>query len=85
MTIEKMEVYMSQKVQIGKFKAECLHLLAEVNRTKKPLVITKHHVPIVKIIPATPEKKALFGCMKGTAITNGDIIEPIGEVWDADC
>lgn len=76
---------MSQKIQIGKFKAECLHLLAEVSRTKKTLVITKHHVPIVKIIPANTEKKALFGCMKGTAITKGDIIEPIDEVWNADC
>ena len=76
---------MSQQVQIGKFKAECLHLLAEVNRTKIPLVVTKHHVPIVKIIPTTTEKKALFGCMKGTAKTLGDIIAPVGEVWDADC
>ncbi|MCE5317191.1 MAG: hypothetical protein LLG04_07500 [Parachlamydia sp.] len=75
---------MSKQIQIGKFKAECLQLLAEINRTKIPLIVTKHHMPLVKIIPIVTEKKALFGCMKGTAKTLGDIIEPIDEVWNAD-
>jgi prevent-host-death family protein len=68
---------MAKEVQIGKFKAECLHLLDEVNKTKISIVITKHDVPIVKIVPANKEKKAVFGCMKGTAKTLGDIIEPL--------
>ena len=52
-------------VQIGKFKAECLHLLAEVSKSKMPLVVTKHQIPLVKIVPVDNELTPLFGCMKG--------------------
>ena len=74
---------MPRHIQIGKFKAECLHLLAEVNRTQIPLVVTKHNIPLVKISPAVEEKKHFFGRMRGTIKILGDIVEPIGESWDA--
>lgn len=75
---------MKQIIQAGVFKAECLKLMDTVKRTRNPIIVTKHKIPIVKIIPIEEEKYLLFGKMKGTAQTKGDIIEPIGEVWNAD-
>jgi len=76
---------MLRKIPAGKFKAECLKVMDEVQRTHIPLVVTKRNVPVVKVMPAQErEKKAYFGWMKGTIKTTGDIISPIDEAWDAD-
>lgn len=35
------------------------------------------------LVPIEEEKQELFGMMKGTLKIQGDLIEPIGEEWDA--
>lgn len=44
--------------------------------------ITKRNKPIAKLVPLK-KTPPLFGKMKGTAHIKGDLIEPIGEEWDA--
>jgi antitoxin (DNA-binding transcriptional repressor) of toxin-antitoxin stability system len=75
---------MKRIIQAGVFKAKCLKLMDEVNKSKKTITVTKHKIPIVKIIPIIEEKPILFGKMKGTAQIKGDIIKPIDEIWNAD-
>jgi len=74
---------MKPTIQAGKFKAECLKIMDEVKRTKRSVIITKRNKPIAKLTPIVEESCSLFGKMKGTAHIRGDIIQPIGEDWDA--
>lgn len=74
---------MDKYIPAGKFKAECLKIMDHVKKTKSHYIITKHHVPIAKLVPIE-KSPPLFGKMKGTLHIKGDIIEPIGENWDAD-
>ncbi|MDB6081760.1 MAG: prevent-host-death family protein [Chlamydiia bacterium] len=84
MTIGKEVLFMVRKlVPAGKFKAECLKMMDEVQRTKMHLIITKRNIPVVEMIPIEEKRRPGFGWMKGTAHVKGDIMKPIDEVWDA--
>ena len=75
---------MLQKViPAGEFKAKCLKIMDQVERTKMHIVITKRNVPIVEMVPIEKKKRIGFGWMKGTAHEEGDILAPIDEEWDA--
>lgn len=75
---------MNRSIQAGKFKAQCLQIMADVCKTKIPIVVTKHSSPLVKIVPVEPREAAsLFGCMKDTVHIMSDILKPIDEEWDA--
>jgi prevent-host-death family protein len=74
-----------ETIAAGKFKATCLGLLDEVQRERKEIVITKRGKPVARIVPVETEKVPnLFGRMKGSGMIIGDIISPIGEIWDAE-
>ena len=69
-----------QTVKISEFKARCLAMLEEVERTGECLTILKHGRPIALISPppkAEYPQMALFGSVK----TVGDIISPV-EDWE---
>ena len=74
---------MKQTIQAGKFKAECLKIMDEVKKTKRSVIITKRSKPVAKLTPITEDSNLLFGQMKGTGRIRGDLIQPIGEEWDA--
>lgn len=74
-----------ETIAAGKFKATCLGLLDEVQRERKEIVITKRGKPVARVVPVETEKPPkLFGRMKGSGMIIGDIISPIGEIWDAE-
>jgi prevent-host-death family protein len=70
------------KIAAGEFKAKCLKLLDEVAEKRRTLVITKHGKPVAQVIPM-PADETLFGSMKGSVISMGDIISPIEVGWEA--
>lgn len=70
------------KIAAGEFKAKCLKLLDEVAEKRRTLVITKHGKPVAQVIPM-PADETLFGSMKGSVISMGDIISPIEVEWEA--
>lgn len=74
---------MKKRMAAGQFKAQCLKVMDEIQRTQMHLVITKHNVPIVEMVPYEKDKRLLFGWMKGTIHITSDIIQPIDEEWDA--
>ena len=66
-----------REVAISEFKAKCLALLAEVQKTKQPLRITRRGKPVAEVTPPTPVSAASWiGSMRGTAKILGDIISP---------
>lgn len=75
---------MKRMIQAGKFKAECLKIMDDIQAKKYSIIITKRNKPIAKLVPLEEENKSfLFGKMKGTAQIKGDLIQPIEEQWNA--
>ncbi len=75
---------MTEHMKAGKFKAECLKVMDRVKKTKRKVIITKRNKPVAQLVPIDEREVTLFGAMKGTIHVQGDIISPIGEVWDAE-
>jgi prevent-host-death family protein len=71
----------TKTIPAGEFKAKCLKLMDEVEKTGEELVITKRGKPVAKLVPAedAPDRQPplLFGCLKGTVEILGDIVEPV--------
>jgi len=75
---------MKRTIQAGQFKAKCLKIMDEVEIKKLTVIITKRHKPIAQLVPIEKSKnQLLFGKMKGTVNIKGDLLQPIGEDWDA--
>lgn len=71
-------------IKASEFKAKCLKLMDEVEKTGEPLIITKHGRPVAKLMPAGKEPaKDLFGRHAGQIEILGDIVASTGEIWDA--
>jgi prevent-host-death family protein len=65
-------------ISISVFKAKCLGLIEQVQKTRQPLRITRHGRPVAEVIPAGPDRKRKFlGAMVGTGKIVGDIVSPI--------
>lgn len=72
-----------QEIAISEFKAKCLSLLDEVNKTKKPIRILRRGKPVAEIVPPKPERKRRkLGAMAGTVKILGDIISPVIDLND---
>lgn len=76
---------MSKIIKASDFKAKCLALMDEVERTGQSLTITKHGKPVADLVPHRPKqkKKTLSGIWKNKLIITGDIMSPIDVEWDA--
>lgn len=72
-----------QRIAAGEFKAKCLQIMDDVQKRHVQIVITKRGKPVAKVVPYSDKPPSLFGFMKGTATTHGDIISPIDVRWDA--
>lgn len=79
-----MVIFMIKKIAAAQFKAECLQLMDYVKEKHVAFVITKHGVPVAKLVPFEEEPVNLYGALKGTVKIKGDIISPINEQWDAE-
>ena len=64
-------------IAAGKFKANCLAIMDEVQKKREAVLITKRGKPVAKLVPATGEAKDdFFDSMKGMAKITGDIVSP---------
>ncbi len=74
-----------KSIPAGEFKQRCLALMNEVAALGIELVITKHGVPVCKLVPLLKNTdQPRFGWLKNSVIIHGDITGPIEEEWDAD-
>jgi prevent-host-death family protein len=74
---------MSRMIKASEFKAKCLALMDEVERTGQSVVITKNGKPVAELSPHRPRKRNALGILEGRLLVTGDIISPIDVEWDA--
>jgi prevent-host-death family protein len=68
-------------IPAAQFKAECLKLMDQVERTREVIVITKHGRPVAQLAPIPPEPDSLFGYMQGTVRASRDAAAPLDVEW----
>jgi prevent-host-death family protein len=73
-----------KEVAISEFKAKCLALLDQVQKTKKPIRVTRFGKPVAEVVPPSVEKRTedWLGFMKDKIEIVGDIISPASEPDD---
>ena len=73
-----------KEVAISEFKAKCLALMDQVQKTKKPIRITRFGKPVVEVIPPSSEVGTgdWIGSMKDTMKIMGDIVSPANDEKD---
>jgi prevent-host-death family protein len=73
---------MERTIQISDFKAKCLRLADEVAVTGKPIVLTRHGRPLVRVVPVEQPKS-----LKGSVtflVSDEELLAPLDEAWDAE-
>jgi len=73
---------MSNRVAISEFKAHCLEILKNLEKSKTSIIITKRNKPIATVSSFQKQKASIFGMMKNKGEVKGDIISPIDEEWE---
>lgn len=62
-------------IMVSEFKAKCIGLLKQVQKTKEPLVVTLRGKPLARVEPIVqPKKRVRLGALKGWMEIKGDII-----------
>jgi antitoxin (DNA-binding transcriptional repressor) of toxin-antitoxin stability system len=74
------------EIAISKFKATCLAVIDRVNKTGKPVLVTRFGHPLAEIRPVGLHLSSRrFGHRTHTGAILGDIVGPIGDEsdWEA--
>lgn len=76
-----------RSIRASEFKAKCLAILDEVERTGESVTILKRGRPVARLLPPVPaEGKYPQHALFGTVRIVGDILEPVlpAEDWEAE-
>jgi prevent-host-death family protein len=71
-----------KEMPAGEFKAQCLAVMDQVQRSGEPVVITKHGKPVAKLVPAQKGGDDIFGYMASKVKIVGDIVGPVTPLED---
>jgi len=74
-----------KRMPAGEFKARCLTVMDDVNKTRETVLITKRGKPVAKLVPAERMERDFIGRLEGKIRITGDIESPIEctETWEA--
>ena len=72
----------TRKVAATEFKERCLALLEEVRQTRQSLLVTRHGKPVAEILPYVPKSGGSTNPLKGSILSQSDLIAPLDERWD---
>jgi len=72
-----------QTLKASEFKARCLKLMDEVQKTGEEIVITKNGKPISKLVPYRVKASTLLGLHKDKISSLDKDIFSTGETWEA--
>ena len=67
-----------KEIAISKFKATCLAVMEEVQRTRKPVRVTRRCQAMADVVPCIVRTKGRLGCMRDSVEILGDIVGPTG-------
>jgi prevent-host-death family protein len=75
-----------RSIRASEFKAKCLAILDEVERTGEPVMILKRGRAVARLVPPTGEGKYPQDSLRGTVEILGDILEPVlpADAWEAE-
>ena len=65
------------QISAAEFKATCLDLMDEVERTGTSVVVTKRGRAVARLAPVRVQIRSAFGLMKGRIVIRGNIVDPI--------
>jgi prevent-host-death family protein len=69
-----------KEIAISEFKAKCLALLDQVQKTKRPIRITRFGKPVAEVVPTSPSPRPdWMGSMKDSIEIVGDVVSPANE------
>lgn len=71
-------------VTSAEFKTHCLRLIEEVRQGNGEVVITRYGTPVARLIPYVEDAVSIWGFVRGSVVSHGDLISPIDEAWEAD-
>ncbi|HZQ19840.1 MAG TPA: type II toxin-antitoxin system Phd/YefM family antitoxin [Terriglobales bacterium] len=68
-----------KEMAAGEFKAKCLRVMDQVQKTREPVLITKRGKPVAQLVPAPGSPEDIFDYMKGkvTIPDNVDVVSPV--------
>jgi prevent-host-death family protein len=73
----------SNMVSKSRFKARALEYFREVERTGRPLIVTDHGKPVIKIVPFREDPTAAFTELRDSVARYEAPTEPVGvEDWE---
>lgn len=72
-----------RKIKASEFKATCLRLMDEVQRTGETIVVTKRGEPVCELVPHRRRPETLFGALAGSVEILGDIVAPVDVEWES--
>lgn len=61
-----------RSIQISEFKARCIESLHDVDRTRRPLIVTSRGRPIAVVEPIARERT--LGSLEGECVIHGDLV-----------
>ena len=73
----------SREIGAAEFKARCLELVGEVERTNAEVIITRHRKPVARLVPVSRESERFCGSLN-VVLEERDILSPIDVKWEAD-
>ena len=78
-------IFPVEEMQISKFKATCLAVLARVGKTGNPILVTRFGKPVAQIVPPPDRSGSWLGAMRGRGRIHGDLVAPASELadWEA--
>ncbi len=66
-----------KEIAISEFKAKCLALIDQVQKTKEPILITRFGKPVAEVVPPSPKPVSdWIGSMRDSMKIVGDIVSP---------
>jgi prevent-host-death family protein len=70
-----------KEVAISEFKAKCLGLIDEVQKTKKPIRVTRFGKPVAEVVPPSPAARQSdwIDSMRDEIKILGDIVSPASD------
>ena len=76
----------TKTVAATQFKAECLRLIDEMNRDRRPVTITRRGRPVAMLTPVPQDvASSMIGALRGSVLRYDDpfsaVVEP--EDWEA--
>jgi antitoxin (DNA-binding transcriptional repressor) of toxin-antitoxin stability system len=70
-------------IPAAEFRNRCLALLEEVQRTRRPIVVTRHGKPVAEVSAFTAKSSTAENPLVGSIEFEGDLISPLNEGWEA--